>query len=78
MKFRLVARRSSARPLKVGAAYHPPARRERAGADGRLGAGEWRELITPPGGGPEGRAAILRRVAWTSRMNVDALTGPGG
>ena len=74
----LVARRGAARPLKVGTAYRPPARRERAGADGRLGAGEWRELIPPPAGGPEARAAILRRVAWTSRMNVDALTGPGG
>ncbi|MDE0082908.1 MAG: NFACT RNA binding domain-containing protein [Gammaproteobacteria bacterium] len=74
----LVARRGAARPLKVGMAYRPPARRERAGTDGRLGAGEWRELIPPPAGGPEARAAILRRVAWTSRMNVDALTGPGG
>ena len=74
----LVARRGGARALKVGTAYRPPARRERAGADGRLGAGEWRELIPPPAGGPDARAAILRRVAWTSRMNVDALTGPGG
>ncbi len=74
----LVARRGGARTLKVGTAYRPPARRERAGADGRLGAGEWRELIPRPAGGPDGRAAILRRVAWTSRMNVDALTGPGG
>lgn len=74
----LVARRGGARALKVGTAYRPPARRERAGWDGRLGAGEWRELIPRPAGGPDGRAAILRRVAWTSRMNVDALTGPGG
>ena len=74
----LVAARGGARPLKVGTAYRLPARRGRAGADGRLDAGEWRELIPPPTGGPDARAAILRRVAWTSRMNVDALTGPGG
>ena len=74
----LVGRRGGARPLTVGAEYRPPARRERAGADGRLGADEWRALTTPPAGGPARRAAILRRVAWTSRMNVDALIGPGG
>ena len=74
----LVERRGGARPLRVGAAYRAPARRERAGADGRVGAGAWRELVNPPASGAEGRAAILRRVAWTSRMNVDALTGSDG
>ena len=74
----LVARRGGRRLLEAGAAYRPPARRERAGAEGRLGAGEWRELVAPRAGGAERRAAILRRVAWTSRMNVDALTGPRG
>ncbi len=75
----LVPRESPGRPLTVGAAYRPPARPERAGANGQLSAGEWRAL-TEAGAGeePSPREAILRRVAWSSPMNVDALVGSRG
>ncbi len=75
----LLPRQSPARPLTVGAAYRLPPRPERAGANRALSAAEWRELAgTGTGGSPRPREAILRRVAWSSPVNVAALDGPRG
>ena len=75
----LLRRQSPARPLTVGAPYRAPARPERAGVNGALSAGEWRERIEAGLGEQlSPRRAILRRIAWSSPINVDALVGPRG
>ncbi len=75
----LLPRADRIRTLDVGVPYQPPTPTDRAGRDARLDEAGWREAAGAEGGDPASRrAAILRRIAWTSSINVDALVGPEG
>lgn len=68
----LLRRRRGAGAHRVGAAYQPPAPRERRGVDGDVGLEEWENAL----GGlaePERYAVLVRAFAWTSPLNARAL-----
>jgi hypothetical protein len=75
----LVPRKDRDRSLLVGAKYEPPPRSHRLGIDGDLGKEQWQDLISPAGDeGEARRSLVMRRIAWTSSLNVDYLLGPEG
>ncbi len=83
----LVSREERARSLTVGATYHPPPSTGREGADvlgaetesPGLGRERWREILARAGSDPEERRrTLLRTVAYTSSLNVDALLDADG
>ncbi len=58
--------------LAVGAPYAPPTPLEREGADGVLTAARWRE-IQGTGAAAERARRLVRRLAYTSTLNAEAL-----
>jgi predicted ribosome quality control (RQC) complex YloA/Tae2 family protein len=71
----LVTREDRHRSLRVGAAYEPPPPTGRKGAEEPLGQDQWDRLLAE---GDDPRRALLRGVAWTSALNVDAFLRPEG
>lgn len=75
----LVPREDRVRSLTVGSAYQLPTSTERRGRHFPLDQGQWQETV-----GSVGEAAsihrneILRRIAWTSSLNVTSLLGQDG
>ncbi len=81
----LVPREERARSLTVGATYRPPPSTGREGAEvldadaSGLSRERWREILARAGSDPEERRrALLRTVAYTSSLNVDALLDGDG
>lgn len=83
----LVPRGDRRRSL-VGAPYQPPPPTERVGVNRELDEAAWNDLLSPDAGDAAGaraeveaaarRRLILRRIAWTSSLNVEGLLGGGG
>ena len=75
----LVPREDRVRSLTVGSAYQLPTSTERMGRDSPLDQAQWQEAVGSVGEAViSQRAEILRRVAWTSSLNVDTLLGQDG
>ena len=75
----LVQREDRVRSLNVGSAYQLPTSTERLGRDSPLDQGQWQEAVGSVGEAASSqRAEILRRVAWTSSLNVATLVGQDG
>lgn len=80
----LVPRVDRQRTLEVGALYRRPPPTGREGVDRALDETAWQTLVG--GGAPDGgtldvptrRTRVLRRIAWTSSLNVDVLLGLKG
>jgi len=69
--------RERPRQQVVGRSYAPPRPSARAGVDAGLTVDEWRAILVDV---PEDERArmLVRRVAWTSPLNAQALAGAGG
>lgn len=71
----VLVRREGDRPIVVGRRWMPPEPTGRAGVDGELELGEWKELLeeVPP---PDRPRALVRAVAWTSPLNAETFLEP--
>lgn len=71
----VLVRRTGARPIEVGRAYAGPQPTARLGVDGDLSLERWKELLSriPPSDRPR---ELVRLVAWSSRLNAEALLEP--
>ncbi len=75
----LLPREDRIRSLNVGSTYRPPAPTNRLGRDSALDEAQWNEALESAGDDVQARRGmILRRIAWTSSLNVNALLGPNG
>jgi len=75
----LLPREERGRSLTVGAPYLPPPSNRRLGWDAPIDRDEWEAALQDAGDVPaDRRRTLLRRIAWTSSLNVGDLTGPDG
>ncbi len=75
----LASRRDRVRNLTVGSEYRPPTRTPRMGVGSPLDEQLWTEVLEAAGDDVGARrGAILRRIGWTSSLNVDSLVGSDG
>ncbi len=74
----LLPREERDRTLAPGQSYLPPASTGRMGRDGALTEEEWAAVLRGANEPEARRRAILRSVAYTSSLNVDAFLGEEG